>query len=207
MTGSFVRWSGLAFCVAAVTTLALNVLVSPHLPTGPFATIAASDTYFLRQCIAAVVALLLVFGIVGLHVSRLGRVGAFASIAFVIALAGQVTLFSVEYGQAFTVHDYALNAPAALNAAMSDPHRPLAFGALLAIGGFCLGWLILSVSLLASHDYSRVGPALILIGLVLLFATKGWDPYGGMVTSLVTGGGWFVIGVEMMRRANGVRLR
>ncbi len=200
MAGSFVRWSGLAFCIAAVTTLALNVFVSPHLPEGAFATVAASPTYFLRQCIAAAVALLLVFGIVGLHVGRLGRVGAFGTIAFVIALAGQVTLFAIEYGQAFQVHDYALYAPAMLNQAMTDPHRPLAIGALVAIGGFFLGWVLLSISLLVSRHYSRLAPALVLLGLVLLFATKGLGVYGGMITSAVTGAGWFLIGLRMMRQ-------
>lgn len=188
MTGSFTRWSGLAFCIAAVTTPALNILVSPHLPQGAFAVVAASQIYFLRQCIAALVALLLVFGLVGLQVSRLGRVGAFGTIAFVLALAGQVTLFSVEYGRAFTVDDYALYAPDMLNTAMTDLHRPLAIGALTAIAGFFFGSLLLAISLLVSRDYSRVAAVLIIIGLPLAFLTKGLGVYGGIVTSLVTGG-------------------
>ncbi|QDZ07563.1 hypothetical protein FPZ24_08750 [Sphingomonas panacisoli] len=196
---AFVRWSGLAFCVAAVTTLALNVLVSPHLPEGAFAVVAASPTYFLRQCIAAVVALLLVFGLVGLQISRSGSGGAFGTLAFVLALVGQITLFSVEYGQAFTVHDYALYAPNALNAAMADPHRPLALGALIAIGVFFIGWLLLAISLLGSRQ-TRSSAILIIVGLPLAFATKGLGVYGGMVASLVTGTGWLLLGLHMMRQ-------
>lgn len=200
MAGSFVRWCGLALCLAAVTTLALNMLVSPHLPEGPFATVAASQVYFLRQCIASAVALLLVFGIAGIHVSRLGRVGLFGTIAFVLAFAGQVLLFAIEYGQAFQVHDYAINAPAVLNAAMADPHRPLAIGALIAIAGFFFGWLLLAISLLVSRHCARLGPALIVVGLPLLFVTKGLGVWGGIITSAVTGAGWFLIGLEMTRR-------
>ena len=200
MAGSFVRWCGLALCIAAVTTLALNIVISPHLPEGAFATVAASEVYFLRQCIASAVALLLVFGIAGVHVSRLGRVGVFGTIAFVAAFTGQVLLFAIEYGQAFQVHDYALNAPAMLNAAMTDPHRPLAIGALIAVAGFFLGWMLLAVSLLVSRHVHRLGPALILVGLPLLFATKSLGAVGGVITSAVTGAGWFVIGLEMMRR-------
>ncbi len=202
MAGSFVRWCGLALCVAAVTTLALNVVVSPRLPEGAFATVAASPVYFLRQCIASIVALLLVFGIAGIHVSRLGRVGLVGTIAFVVAFTGQVLLFAVEYGQAFQVHDYALNAATALNAAMSDPHRPLAIGALIAIAAFFVGWLLLAVSLLVSRHFARLGPALIVVGLPLLFATKGLGAWGGIITSAVTGAGWFLIGLDMMRRRN-----
>lgn len=200
MAGSFVRWCGLALCVAAVTTLALNIVVSPHLPTGAFATVAASDVYFLRQCIASAVALLLIFGIAGVHVSRLGQVGLFGTIAFVAAFTGQVLLFAIEYGQAFQIHDYALHAPAMLDAAMADPHRPLTVGALIAIGGFFLGWMLLAVSLLVTRHFHRLGPALILVGLPLMFATKGLGAIGGVITSAVTGAGWFLIGLEMMRR-------
>ncbi len=200
MTGSFVRWSGLALCVAAVTTLALNIFVSPWLPTGSFSVVAASQTYFLRQCIASAVALLLVFGIVGIHAGRGGRAGLFGGIAFIVALAGQVTLFAIEYGQAFQVHDYALHASAMLDQAMTDLHRPLAMGAIIAIGGFFFGWLLLSISLLVSGTYSRLAPALILLGLILLFATKPLGAYGGMITSAVTGAGWFLIGLRMMRQ-------
>jgi hypothetical protein len=200
MAGSFVRWCGLALCVAAVTTLALNVFVSPRLPEGSFTTVAASSVYFLRQCIASAVALLLVFGIAGIHVSRFGRVGLFGTIAFVVAFTGQVLLFAIEYGQAFQVRDYALNAPAMLNAAITDPHRPLAIGALVAIVTFFVGWLLLSVSLLVSRHVHRLGPTLILVGLPLLFATKSLGAVGGVITSAVTGAGWFLIGLEMMRR-------
>ena len=200
MVGSFVRWCGLALCVAAVTTLALNIFVSPHLPTGTFATIAASPVYFLRQCIASAVALLLVFGIAGIHVSRLGRVGLFGTVAFVVALTGQILLFAIEYGQAFQIHDYAMNAPAMLDAAMADPYRPLAMGAVIAIAAFFVGWMLLAASLLLSRHAGRLGPALILVGLPLLFATKSLGAVGGMITSAVTGTGWFLIGLEMMRR-------
>jgi hypothetical protein len=200
MAGSFVRWCGLALCVAAVTTLALNIFVSPHLPDGAFATVAASQVYFLRQCIASIVALLLIFGIAGIHVGRLGRVGLFGTIAFVSAFTGQVQLFAIEYGQAFQIHDYALNAPAMLNAAMADPHRPLAIGALIAVAGFFLGWMLLAISLLVSWHFARWGPALIVVGLPLLFVTKSLGAVGGMITSAVTGAGWLLIGLEMMRR-------
>lgn len=200
MAGSFTRWSGFALCVAAVATLTLNMFVSPQLPEGSFAVVAASQTYFLRQCIAAFIALLLAFGIVGIHVSRLGRVGLFGTIAFVIAFSGQVALFAIEYGQAFQIHDYALHAPAMLDQAMTDPRRPLAIGALIAIFGFFFGWLLLALSLLVSRQFRSLGPALILAGLPLLFVTKPLGVVGGIITSAVTGAGWFVIGLELTRQ-------
>ncbi len=196
---AFVRGCGMAFCIAAITTLALNVFVSPHLPEGSFAVIAASHTYFLRQCIAAAVALLLVFGMIGLHLSRLGRAGTFATLALIVALTGQVMLFSVEYSQAFTVHDYALYAPAMLDAAMADPHRPLPLGALIAIGTFVIGWLLLAVSLLTERS-TRIAAILIIIGIPLAFVTKSMGVYGGILASLVTGAGWFLLGLHMIRQ-------
>ncbi len=202
MAGSFIRWCGLSLCVAAATTLALNVFVSPHLPQGTFATVAASPAYFLRQCIASAVALLLIFGVMGIQVGRIGRAGTFGAFAFVLALTGQVLLFAIEYGQAFQVHDYALNAPAMLDAAIADPRRPLTIGALIAVATFFVGWMLLAISLLASRQVTRLGPALIVIGLPLMFATKGFGVWGGIVTSAVTGAGWFLIGFEMTQRRN-----
>jgi hypothetical protein len=202
MIGTSVRASGACFCAAAVMTLALNVLISPHLPAGPFAAIAASQIYFVRQCIAAVVAMALVFGLAGLRESRLAGTGTFAAIAWTAALAGQVLLFSIEYGQAFTVHDYALHASGALDAAIADPHRALAIGAILAIVIFYLGWLLLALALLRARRMPRWSAGLLLAGFLvtpLLNGIKALGVLGGIVASLIVGAGWFLLGLRMIR--------
>jgi cytosine/uracil/thiamine/allantoin permease len=68
--GGFTRGCGVALCVAAVVTLGLNVFITPFLPQTDFAAVAASQAYLVRQLLAALCAMLLVFGVVGIHVSR-----------------------------------------------------------------------------------------------------------------------------------------
>ncbi|MBA2936403.1 hypothetical protein HZF05_20160 [Sphingomonas sp. CGMCC 1.13654] len=206
MTDASLRASGACLCAAAVATLALNLLVSPHLPAGSFAVIAASRVYFLRQVIASAVALALVFGLAGVRDGRLAGSGAFAAIACTSALGGQVLLFAVEYGQAFFVHDYALHAPAALDAAMGGPHGPLAIGAVLAIAVFYLGWLLLAIALLLARRIPRSITALLLFGFVatpVLNAIKALGVAGGILASLIVGAGWFLLGLRMIRTPRG----
>lgn len=198
------RASGACLCIAAAATLALNILVSPHLPAGPFSAIAASRVYVARQVIASAIAILLVFGLIGLREGRLAGSGAFAGSAWTAATAGQLLLVAIEYGQAFTVHDYALHAPAALDGGIGDPHRPIAIGAMVAIGLFYLGWLALAIALLRAGRVPRWGAGLLLIGFVatpLLNAVKGLGAAGGIVASLIVGAGWLLIGLRMIRGA------
>jgi hypothetical protein len=202
MIGSFTRGCGVALCAAAVITLGLNVFVTPFLPKDDFTQIAASNAYLIRQCLAALVAALLMFGVIGIHVSRLGRIGIFGTIAFVIAVLGSLCLFNVEFGQASTFHAIALHAPAALTQVMTIKDSSLAIGATLAVLAFFLGWFLLALSLLLSSHYSKLGPALIMAGLVLvplLSLLKVFGAYAAVVNSLVTGAGWFLIGLQMIR--------
>ncbi|MGE0597370.1 MAG: hypothetical protein AB7P07_13485, partial [Hyphomonadaceae bacterium] len=128
---AFSWWTGLALCLAALLTIGINAVLTPMLPQGSFADIAASQVFLVRQSIASAAALLMLFGIVGLHVSRLDRVGAFGGIAFVAAVAGGVGLFAVEWNQIFTVRDFALHAPDALIAIEdADGLTPFDIGAL-----------------------------------------------------------------------------
>jgi len=145
-----IRADGMCLCAAAIATLALNVLVSPLLPSGRFSAAAASSVYLIRQWTAAGIALLLVFGLVRLRESSLVGESRFATVAQTLALVGQVLLFAIEYGQASVVHDYAVRAPVALDAAIADIHGSLASGAIIAIAAFYTGWLLLAIALLRS---------------------------------------------------------
>jgi len=202
MIGSFTRGCGVALCAAAMITLALNVFVTPFLPKEDFTQIAASNAYLIRQCLAALVAALLMFGVIGIHISRLGRAGSFATIAFVIAVIGSLGLFNVEFGQASTFHAIALHAPATLTQVMAIRDSSLAIGASLAVLAFLIGWLVLALSLLLSSQYSKLGPALILAGLPLPFLLSAVGvptPWPAIASSVVTGSGWFLLGWQMIR--------
>lgn len=200
---TFSWWTGLALCAASVLTVAINAALTPQLPSGSFAQIAASQIFLVRQSLASAAALLMLFGIIGLHVSRLGRVGVFGGFAFVLAVAGGAGLFSVEWNQLFTIRDFALHAPQSLNQVEDAPGlTPFDIGSLAAASGFFLGWLLLAISLWASKQYSRLSVALVLAGFIvapLLSALRISGAWAAAGASLVIGAGWFLLGWQMMR--------
>lgn len=202
MTGPFLWWTGLALCAAAVLTIGINSVLTPMLPHGSFSELAASQAFLVRQSLASAAALLMLFGIVGLHVSRLNRVGAFGAIAFVVAVAGAAGLFSVEWNQLFTIRDFALHAPQTLNEIEdAEGLTPFDLGALAAASAFFLGWLLLAISLLASKQYSKLSAALVLVGFIVapaLSALGAAGPWAAAGASLVIGAGWFLLGLQMM---------
>lgn len=201
MIGSFTRGCGAVLCAAALITLGLNLFVTPLLPKGDFTQIAASNAYLIRQCLAALVAMLLVFGAIGIHISRLGRTGLFGAIAAVLAITGSVCLFEIEYSQLAAFHTIALIAPAPLTQVMAAKGNSLQFGTFLAVIAFFGGWFLLALSLLASQ-YSKLAPVLIMIGLLLpmLLGALGLaTPWPAIASSLFTGGGWFLIGLQMIQ--------
>lgn len=203
MTGAFTWWTGSALCAAAVLTVCINFVLTPMLPDGLFSDLASSPVFLVRQSLAAAAALLMLFGIVGLHVSRLGRIGAFGAIAFVVAVAGGAGLFSVEWNQLFTIRDFALHAPQTLNEIEdAEGLTPFDIGALTAAAAFFLGWFLLAISLLASTQYSKLSAGLVLTGFILapaLSALGVTGPWAAAGASLVIGAGWFLLGLQMMQ--------
>jgi hypothetical protein len=203
MGGAFSWWTGLALCMAAVLTVGINALLTPMLPQGSFAQVAASPVFLLRQSLACVAALCMLFGLIGLHVSRLGRVGFFGGLAFVVAVAGAAGLFSIEWNQTFTIRDFALHAPQALNQ-IEDAGglTPFDIGAIAGASAFFLGWLLTAISLLLSNQYSKLSAALVLAGFIvapLLSAIGIAGAWAAAGASLVIGAGWLLLGLQMMR--------
>jgi hypothetical protein len=203
---AFLRWCGVALSAAAFLTVGLNVVLTPMLPDGDFSDIASSNAFLWRQSLAAAAALLLLFGIVGLHVNRLSRIGVFGGVSFALALVGGAALFAIEWNQLFTIRDFAIQAPDTLNAVEdAEGLTPFDVGALAAASAFFLGWFLFAVSLLLSGRYSRVSTALVLVGFViapLLGAagvTAAWAAAGA---SVVIGAGWLLLGLQLMRASS-----
>lgn len=190
-------------CAAAVLTVGLNVVLTPMLPRGSFAELAASQPFLLRQALASLAALSMLFGVVGLHVARLGTVRAFGTVAFVVAISGAVSLFATEWNQLFTIRDLALHQPQALiSMEDADGLTPFDVGSLASAATFFLGWLLMAISLLLSKNAPRIGGAIVLVGFVVapvLSAVGINGPMAVVGASSVVGAGWFVLGLHLMR--------
>lgn len=202
---TFFAATGISLCLAGLLLIGLNAVLSPMLPQGGFAEMAASDVFFLRQILAAVAALLMLFGVIGLHIGQMRRSGVFGGVSFTLAVAGAVILFSVEWNQAFTVRDFALQAPATLEAVEdADSLTPFDIGALVGAGAFFLGWFLFALSLFFTKVFSRLGSVLVAIGFFvapILSAAKVSGPLALIAASVVIGAGWVLLGVSLVRLA------
>lgn len=170
--------TGLSLLLAGLLLIGINAVLSPLLPQGGFAELAA------------LTALLMLFGVIGLHLDQMRRAGAFGGAAFALAVAGAVALFSVEWNRAFTIRDFAQQAPATLEAVEDAKGlTPFDIGALIAAAAFFLGWFVFALSLFFANVFSRIGAALAAIGFFLAL----------IGSSIVIGVGWVLLGLGLMR--------
>ena len=137
------------------------------------------------------------------HLGQIHRSGIFGGISFALAIAGAVALFSVEWNQAFTIRDFALQAPETLEAVEgAQGLTPFDIGALIGSSAFFLGWLLFAVSVFLANVFSRVGSALVAIGFFaapILSLAKVSGPVALIGASIVIGGGWLLLGVSSAR--------
>ncbi len=195
--------TGLSLVLAGLLLIGINAVLSPMLPQGGFAELAASDVFFIRQILAALTALLMLFGVIGLHLGQMHRAGAFGAVSFALAVAGAVALFSVEWNQAFTIRDFAQQAPATLEAVEDAKGlTPFDIGALIAASAFFLGWFLFALSLFFTKVFSRIGAVLVAIGFFvapILSAATVSGPIALIGSSIVIGAGWLLLGLSLMR--------
>lgn len=195
---------GVALALAGVTTFAINAGLTPWLRAeAPFAESAASTIFLWRQGLSAVVAVLLLFGAIGVHLRQAGRSGRFGGFAFLAATVGSALLLAQEWNQVFFVRDLALRAPDLLNELDEQEGLSLSdLGSLLSFAAFSLGWIALAASALRSGAISRRGPVLVIAGF---FATPMLGAalpgvLGVVVGNGVLGSGWFLMGRDLRAR-------
>jgi hypothetical protein len=197
---AFLRWTGAALCVAAILLVIINVVFTPQLPEGAFSSLAQSQVYFWRQCLAALTAFLMTFGIVGVFSAQADRVSFFGRAAFLIALAGGMALFATEWAQIFIIRDFALHNPAAIDQLEDLPGLTLFdLGALAAFGVFALGWVLLAVSALFARVFTRWSAGLVLIAFFVTPALGAFGVWGAAGGSVLIAIGWIALGVQIFR--------
>jgi hypothetical protein len=197
--------SGWALIAAGVLLAAINLILTPRLEAyGSFPELAGSSVFLTRQLLASAIALLSLYGALGVYERRADTGGGFLQLGFVLAFLGGAALIPLEWGQAFTVHELARVAPEGLEALENQPGPNLFdIGAAVSAGLFALGWIVFAVALLRTHGMSRYGPALVLGGLLAspaLAAIVG-PIRGQIVGSVAVGAGWVLLGLDV--RTNG----
>jgi hypothetical protein len=200
----FTRSSGVALIAAGLLTVGINAGLTPLLPAdASFAESAASQVFLWRQSASALVALLLLWGCIGLYLRQRERAGVFAPLAFAVVFLGNALLLANEWCQAFFVRGLALANPEALDALdASEGFSLYDIGALIAFAAFALGWILFAISLLRTSPFRRLGPLLVIAGLFAtpLLAAALSPVLGAALGNAVLGAGWVVLGRGLFAR-------
>jgi hypothetical protein len=202
-TSSTERSAGLALICAGVLNVVTNSVLTPLLPRGvSFAHTVASPAFAWRESVAAVGAVLLLFGTVGLYLRLSERVGKPGAVAFGLAFCGSALLLGVEWSQLFDIRDFARRAPDALDALNAKHGLSLSdIGALIVLGIFTIGWLGLAGVAIWARSVSRMAASLVIAGFFLIPMLQLLLPglLGAIVGNVVLGVGWTWLGVELWR--------
>ncbi len=200
-------WAGGTLAFGGALSMLVNGVLTPMLPIGlPFGEIAASSIFLLRLSLAAVVALSLIIGALGLRARHRHQSGWFGAVSFALAFMGSLMLFAHEWGQVFFIHHLALVAPDALDA-MENVEGVNLFDleAIVTLLAFTVGWLLFSTSMLIANTFGRIGPILVIAGMFAIPLLSAMiSPVAGMALgNAILSSGWIVLGLELSRKTDG----
>ncbi|MFI4920773.1 MAG: hypothetical protein ACHQAZ_03925 [Gammaproteobacteria bacterium] len=200
---AFLRWTGIALMGGGLLTILINVGMTPFLPQHASLEVTAASSIFpWRQGASGVAVILTLLGSVGLYAWQAEKAGKFGAAAFVVAFTGTALALCIEWTETFLVRDLAATAPEALHAL--DTRHGLGLydlGALISLGIFALGWIMLAASTLRL-GLARWG-AWILIAGFFLNPILGGITHGNLVALIVgaciPGIGWLLLGNDLRR--------
>ena len=180
-TRPIMRAGGFALIAGGALAVIVNGGLTPMLATdAPFAEMAASTVFAWRMPLAAVVALLLLVGAVGLYIRHAAKVRWGGAIAFFLAFVGSAVLLAHEWNQALFVRDLALRVPEGLEALENAEGMTLFdWSAMLAVVTFSIGWIAVAAWLLATRAARRLGPTLVLVGFFAVPPRRCGEPRRG----------------------------
>ena len=179
-----------------------NALFSPLLPLeGAASDAVGSNAFVWRLGTNAATVFLLMIGTTGVYRYQAEQSGAFGAAAFGIVFCGCAFMFAHEWGQVFFMHSLAAANPEAFNALDGSSPTMFLIELGLSLGGFTLGWIIFSISVLTAKALPRRGPILVLSGFVaipILSAVLSSPVWGGILGSIPLGGGLMLMGMPLL---------
>lgn len=196
-------WAGWMLMFGGIFSLTANGLATPLLPqNADFVEVASSPFFVIRQGLSALAAMFLTLGACSISGLMQGSGRFFGRLVNWLAIIGGVLLFAHEWGQIFFVHDLALVAPDALRRLEGQAGMNLFdIGAIAAIVGFSLGWLLYAMFLASVSALPRRGPLLIITGFFAIPTfTLALPGLSGMILgNLILSGGWILAGHDARR--------
>lgn len=197
-----IKQGGISLILGGIFLFITNAVITPFINIDiPFSDTAKTSVFLLRMITAAITAILLLFGSIGIELYQIKSSKLLGQIGFLLAFCGSAFLFANEWQQIFVISDLALHSPDALMSLdNSEGLSRYDIGSMLAILIFVIGWILLAISMLKSKTFTRLGPILIFVGF---FATPIFSiflphPWGSAIGNAVLGYAFYLIGKEMV---------
>ena len=194
----FGRWTGWCLVAAGLLFLAIGVFTAML----DFDNPRVAPVFVWRQSTAVVIALLMMFGSIGIYAHHPSRGRPWMLALFVLACAGSALLVAFEWQELFLARDLAIQFPDTFQR-LEDAEglTPFDQGAIIAAAGFTLGWIALGVATIFARGFSRWGGALLAAGIVALpMLTAALPlPFGPLIGAAMIAAGLVRLGLDVVR--------
>lgn len=154
--------------LAGLVSVAAGVLLVVAQPAGALAFVVVdADPVRAGSALVGVngpltlLAIYLLFGLVGLYARQSAASGTLGLVGFLVALLGTMLLAGAWWLEAFAVPSAATKAPALV---AEPPTGRLLAGAVVSFGGFAVGWVLFGIASLRARIFPRDAALLLVIG-------------------------------------------
>jgi hypothetical protein len=204
---NLIKYSGVALIMAGLSFVVTNAGVAPFVNfEASFRETLVSPIFLYRMIFAALTALFLLFGSIGLylHHVHIDRGRSLRLVAFLLAFLGSAFLLSNEWHQIFVLPEIARLSPEAIDRLdASDQIGGYLIGAIFALATFSFGWIFFLISVMITKNVKPLGPALAIAGFFIIPLVSGiFSPvWGGVIGSISLGSGFVLIGSELVKES------
>lgn len=192
------RWAGWCLIAAGALFIVIGILTPMLVMDDP----RRSAVFPWRQATAALIALLMMFGAIGVYLRHPARDRVPLRVTFVAACAGSALLLGHEWQELFLARDVAAQFPGAIEKLDEPPGlSPFTQGALISITMFMLGWLALALATMIGGGFSRWGGGLFIVGLFAMpiLSAALPMPLGPWIGAPIIAAGLVRLGLDVAR--------
>ena len=150
----------------------------------PFSEVARTPSFAITAGLSLLSAVLILFGLVGLHLRQAETAGALGWVGFLIAFLGTALVAGVSWAIFFVTPSIAVEAPEFLDT--EQPPGILNAGFILTFLIFGAGWALFGIAALRARTYPRwVAIVLIVAALIQVLPFPGTALAFGVAVALV----------------------
>jgi len=182
-----VRWGALSAVVGGallVVTDLWGLLMEGFGGAQPFSETAQTASFALTGVLSLLAAVLILFGLVGLHLRQSERAGILGVLGFALAFLGTALVVGLSWALLFVAPSVAVEAPEFLDA--EQVAGPLNAGFILTSLVLAVGWALFAFAALRAGTYPRwVAIVLVVAALIQFLPFPGTALVFGVAVALV----------------------